>query len=311
MLRYLVFAFLCLVWGTTWVAIKISLEGLPPFLGASFRFTIALFLLAVYLLAKKISLKLPKKDLIIISISAFLMYTIDYGLIYWGEQYLSAGVTSIFFATFPLFTGILAIFLFKNEDFSWNKFTGLLLGLVGVTIVFLDQLLLTEFDTQVMLGSVAIIIGAAGGALSVVLIKKYLSSIHPVTLSFYQMLQGIIFLYVIGFSLESSREIVLSPRVIFSVIYLGAVGSALAFALYYWLLQKWSAISLSLIIYIIPLVALLMDYLILSEVIHPRAVAGMFIIFSGIASVQLDRDRLHKVINRLKRKRQKKTERSK
>jgi len=299
-LRYLVFAFLCLVWGTTWVAIKISLEGLPPFLGASFRFTIALILLGLFILGKKISLKLSKRDLGIISISAFLMYTIDYGLIYWGEQYLTAGVTSIFFATFPLFTGIIAIFLFKNEDFSWNKMTGLTLGLVGVAVVFLDQLLLTEFDTQVMLGSIAIILGAVGGALSVVLVKKYLSKIHPVSLSFYQLLQGIIFLYIIGLTLERSQELVLNPRVIFSVIYLGAVGSALAFALYYWLLQKWSAISLSLIVYIIPLVALVMDFLVLSEVIHPRAIVGMLIIFSGITFVQLDRSRLQKIMNKFK-----------
>ncbi len=299
-MRYLAFAFLCLVWGTTWVAIKISLEGLPPFLGASFRFTIALLILGIFILGKKISLKLSKRDLGFISISAFLMYTIDYGLIYWGEQYLSAGVTSIFFATFPLFTGIIAIFLFKNEESSWNKITGLSLGLLGVTIVFLDQLLLTEFDNQVMLGSVAVILGAAGGALSVVIIKKYLSKIHPVSLSFYQMLQGIIFLYLIGFTLERSHELILSPRVIFSVIYLGAVGSALAFALYYWLLQKWSAISLSLIVYIIPLVALVMDFLVLSEVIHPRAVLGMLIIFSGIAFVQLDRTRLQKIIHKIK-----------
>jgi drug/metabolite transporter (DMT)-like permease len=275
------------VWGTTWIGIKISLEGLPPFLGASIRFSIALIFLAVFIRIKRISLRISKRLLGIISLSAFLMYTLDYGLIYWGEQYLSAGVTSIFFATFPLFTGISAIFLLKNEMFSWNKFIGLMLGLVGVAIVFLDQLLQTEFDRQVILGSFAIIMGAASGAMSVVLVKKYLSSINPVALSFYQMIQGIVFLYVIGFSLERSYDLQVNLRVGLAVVYLGAVGSALAFALYYWLLQKWSAVSLSVIVYIIPIVALIVDYLVLSEVIHPRAVLGMLVIFSGVAFVQL------------------------
>ena len=216
------------------------------------------------------------------------MYTLDYGLIYWGEQYLSAGVTSIFFATFPLFTGICAIFLFKNEKFSWHKLTGLMFGLAGVSIVFWDQLLLTQFDHQVVLGSLAIILGAASGAVSVVLVKKHLSIINPVVLSFYQMVQGIIFLYLIGFILERAYDIQVNLRVGLAVVYLGAIGSALAFALYYWLLQKWSAISLSLIVYIIPLVALLVDYLVLSELIHPRAILGMLIIFSGVAIIQLD-----------------------
>ena len=140
------------------------------------------------------------------------MYTLDYGLIYWGEQYLSAGVTSIFFATFPLFTGISAIFLLKNEKFSWYKFIGLIIGLLGVSVVFLDQLLLTQFNQQVVLGSFAIILGAASGAMSVVLVKKYLSAINPVTLSFFQMIQGIIFLSLLGFILEKSSDIQVNLR---------------------------------------------------------------------------------------------------
>ena len=287
-MRFLVFLFLCVVWGTTWIGIKISLEGLPPFLGASFRFSLALLLLFSYLLLKKISIRLQKKHFWLISLSAFLMYTLDYGLIYWGEQYLSAGVTAIFFATFPLFTGIWATFLFRSETFHFNKFAGLLLGIVGITIVFLDQLLITQFDLQVILGGLAIIIGAAGGAMSVVLIKKYLSALHPVVLSFHQMLQGVIFLFFFGILFEHDRAINFSPRVISAVVYLGIFGSAIAFALYYWLLQNWSAITLSLIIYITPLIALIVDYFMFGEILHLRAIIGMTIIFSGIAVVQFD-----------------------
>ncbi len=278
--------FLCVVWGTTWIAIKISLEGLPPFLGVSLRVTLALLLLLGYIFWKRISLRLPKRDFLVIASSAFLMYTLDYGLIYWGEQYLSAGVTAIFFATFPLFTAIWATFLFRSERFSRPKFVGLLLALVGVTIVFLDQLISTRFDRQVLWAIVAIIIGAAGGAMSVVLIKKHLPKVHPVALSFHQMLQGVVILYGFSFILEPWNPLHINLRVFLAVIYLGAIGSALAFALYYWLLQKWSATTLALIIYITPLVALLVDYLTFGEVIHWQGVVGMVIIFSGISVVQ-------------------------
>jgi putative membrane protein PagO len=287
-----IFFFLCFVWGTTWIAIKVSLEGLPPLLGASVRFTLALLLLVVYLRWKKVPIWMQKKDFWIVSCSAFLLYTMDYGLIYWGEQYLSAGVTSIFFATFPLFTGIWATFLFRSEKFYWNKFVGLLLALAGILVVFLDQLLSTHFDRMVIWGSTAIILGAAGGAMSGVLVKKYLGKINPVSLSFHQMLQGIIFLYAFSFFLESWKSLQVTPRVVVAVCYLGAVGSALAFALYYRLMQQWSAITLSLIIYITPLVALIMDYLVFSEVIHLQAIVGMLIIFSGIALVQYHPQRL-------------------
>jgi drug/metabolite transporter (DMT)-like permease len=287
------------VWGTTWVAIKVSLEGLPPFLGASARFSIALLLLLIYIKWKNIPLKMRKRDFRIVSLSAFLMYTLDYGLIYWGEQYLSAGVTAIFFATFPLFTGIYATFLFRKESFKWTKFLGLILGLIGVTIVFFEQLIFTQFQHKVISGIIAIITGAACGAMSVVLVKKFLSHIKPVSLSFHQMLQGVLFLFLFGLLLENPQNINLSLRVGFAVLYLGAMGSALAFALYYWLLQQFTATTLSLIIYITPIIALFVDYLVFGEIIQFRAVLGMMTIFAGIALVQFDLKKMIRIHNRI------------
>jgi drug/metabolite transporter (DMT)-like permease len=300
LVQFLTFAFLCTVWGTTWVAIKISLEGLPPFGGAALRFAIALVLLFLYARLNKISLKMNRKNFVVVALSAFLMYPIDYGLIYWGEQYLSAGVTAIFFATFPLFTGIWATFLFRNEKFHWNKFIGLTLAIVGIAIVFLDQLLITQFERTVMMGTLAIILGAAGGSMSVVIIKKYLTGVNSVSLSFHQMLQGVIYLMFFSLVAENYSDFHPNPRVILAVIYLGLFGSAIAFALYYWLLQKVSAITLSLIIYITPIVAIVVDYFMFGQVIEVRAVIGMIIIFSGIAFVEMNIHRMNQYLEKLR-----------
>ncbi|MEJ2048568.1 MAG: EamA family transporter [Calditrichota bacterium] len=300
LVQFLTFAFLCTVWGTTWVAIKISLEGLPPFGGAALRFTIALALLFLYARLNKISLKMNRKNFVVVAFSAFLMYPIDYGLIYWGEQYLSAGVTAIFFATFPLFTGIWATFLFRNEKFHWNKFIGLTLAIVGIAIVFLDQLLITQFERTVMMGTLAIILGAAGGSMSVVIIKKYLTGVNSVSLSFHQMLQGVIYLMFFSLVAENYSDFHPNLRVILAVIYLGLFGSAIAFALYYWLLQKVSAITLSLIIYITPIVAIVVDYFMFDQVIEFRAIIGMLIIFSGIAFVEMNIRRMNQYLRKLR-----------
>ena len=300
LVQFLTFAFLCTVWGTTWVAIKISLEGLPPFGGAALRFTIALVLLFLYAKLNKISLKMNRKIFVVVAFSAFLMYPIDYGLIYWGEQYLSAGVTAIFFATFPLFTGIWATFLFRNEKFHWNKFIGLTLAIVGIAIVFLDQLLITQFEQTVVMGTLAIILGAAGGSMSVVIIKKYLTGVNSVSLSFHQMLQGVIYLMFFSLVAENYSDFHPNLRVILAVVYLGLFGSAIAFALYYWLLQKVSAISLSLIIYITPIVAIVVDYFMFDQVIKIRAIIGMIIIFSGIAFVEMNIRRMNQYLKKLR-----------
>ncbi len=283
-----IFTLLSMVWGTTWLAIKISLEGLPPFLGATARFMVAISLLAAYALLKKISLKVPRKDFLKIFITSFLMYTFDYGLVYWGEQYLSAGVTAIFFATFPIFVGIFSNFIIRNEPFLWSKFLGIFLGFMGVLLIFFDQLIKTRFETMIIFATLAIILGAAGGALSTVLVKKYFLHYRAVPLTLHQMLWGILVLALIGLLQGETRQIQPTPRVMVAVLYLGAVGSAFAFVGYYWLLQHISAITLSLIIYITPVIALIIDWILYGEAINLRMVIGIALIFGGIALSQLE-----------------------
>jgi len=283
-----IFTMLSMVWGTTWLAIKISLEGLPPFLGATARFVVAISLLAIYALIKRISLKIPRQDFGKIFLTSFLMYTFDYGLVYWGEQYLSAGVTAIFFATFPIFVGIFSNFVIRNEPFLMSKFLGIFLGFAGVLFIFYDQLIKTHFDTMIIFATLAIILGAAGGALSTVLVKKYFLHYRAVPLTLHQMLWGILVLALIGLLQGEARAIQPTPRVMVAVLYLGAVGSAFAFVGYYWLLQNISAITLSLIIYITPVIALVIDWVLYGDAINLRMVVGIIMIFLGIALSQLE-----------------------
>ena len=282
------FLFLCIVWGTTWIAIKISLEGFPPFTSASIRFAMALCILFPYIKWHKVSLRLNKTQVALLALSAFLMYSLDYGLIYWGEQYLSAGVTAIFFATFALFTALWSNFVFRNERFRANKLIGLLLGFAGIVVVFFDQLIITHFSSRVIAGSAAVVLGAAGGAMSIVIVKKYLTNINPASLAFNQMLMGFVFLGLIALLFEPRPTTVASLKIWLAILYLGGVGSALAFGLYYRLLQQMSVITLSLIIYITPVVALGADYLYYGTVVHYRSVIGMVVIFLGIALTQSD-----------------------
>jgi drug/metabolite transporter (DMT)-like permease len=286
-LKMTVLVFLCILWGTTWIAIKYSLEGIPPFLGAMFRFAVALTFLYFYARMKGLSLRLKKHHFKYIFISGVLLYLFDYGLIYWGEQYLYAGVTAVFFATFPLFTGLVSNFVYKNESFQWSKFLGLLLAFCGITLIFYDQLLVTEFSGLVFWASLAIIFSALSAAFSLVMVKKYLSEVPTVALTLHQMVWGIIILGIIGLLRGEAANIHLTTRVVASVFYLGAIGSALAFVLFYSLLKEMSAITLSSIIYVTPLVAILVGWILLDETITLRILAGTFIIFGGIALSQI------------------------
>jgi drug/metabolite transporter (DMT)-like permease len=284
------FTFLSLLWGTTWLAIKFSLQGFPPFFGAALRFALATVILYLYMLWKKIPLRVSKREFWFLLLTAFLIYFIDYGFIYWGEQYLNPGVTAIFFATFPLFTAIFANFLFKSETFSWSKTSGLLLGFVGIFVVFYDQLLRTQFNDKIILASAAVIISGASGALSTVMIKKYLSHMRTITLTVMQLIWGTLFLGIYSILGENLADIAWSPKAWAAVFYLGVLGSAVAFLVFYKLLQHMGAITLSLIIYITPIVAILVDYIIFGQFLSPQAILGTSIIFIGIWITQLRKE---------------------
>ncbi len=284
----LAFAFLCLVWGTTWLAIKLTLQAIPPFSGAALRFIVAAVILFLFSRFNGISLKISRSQFKMLLWSGLLLYVLDYGLIYWGEQYLSAGVTAIFFATFPLFTGIFATFVFRDELFHWNKFFGLALGFIGILVIFYDQLLQTDFETIVIFAVLAIILAAIGGALSTVMVKKYLTGIHAVSLSLHQMIWGAASLFLFGVVAGELPNIHFQTRSFLAVLYLGAVGSALAFVLYYWLLRRIGAISLSFVIYVTPVIAIIVDWLYFGQLVSLRTIGGLILIFLGITLSQIN-----------------------
>ncbi len=283
---YIVFTMLSIIWGTTWIAIKITLEGLPPFLSATLRFIIAIAFLSLFALLRRIPFRISRADYKMLLYSAFFMYIFDYGFVYWGEQYLSAGVTAIFFATFPIFIGIFSNFIIKSERITITKILGIFLGFAGVFIIFYDQLLQTKFSSPIILATIAVVLGAAGGAFSTVLVKQYLSHISAVPLTIHQMFWGAVFLGALGFLRGETTHVELTPRVMYAAMYLGAIGSALAFGSYYWLLQRISALTVSFIIYITPVLALYVDYLVFHTEITWQIIVGSLFIFAGITVSQ-------------------------
>ncbi|MGH1366062.1 MAG: DMT family transporter [Calditrichia bacterium] len=284
--RILKLIFLSIVWGTTWVAIKYSLHGFPPFLGASLRFTVAMLVLVGYAWVKGISLKIPEGSFRYIFICATLLYLLDYGVIYWGEQYLYAGVTAIFFATFPIFTGLLSAFVFKTEPLRINTILGLLVAFVGIAIIFYDQFLLTDFSGLTLIASIGIIVSALSAALSVLIVKKHLSHVEIIPLTLHQMFWGTLTLIVGGFLRGETLSLQLDTAAIIAVLYMGIIASALAFVLYYSLLKQMSPTSLSLIIYVTPLVGILSGWMFLDEKITSQIIIGSALILFGIAVSQ-------------------------
>ena len=135
------FAMLCLIWGSTWLAIRIGLEGAPPFLSASLRFAVAAIVLVI--LAGVFRSKWPQNrtEWALVGFVGIVLFTADYGLIYWGENNgVLSGLSAILFATFPLQTALVANAFLKAERFTVQKLLGIGVGFGGVVLIFRSQL---------------------------------------------------------------------------------------------------------------------------------------------------------------------------
>ncbi len=300
-MQILVFGLLCFVWGFSWVAIKLTLEGFPPFLGAGLRFLLAVPLLALYVGWRRLPVRIPRSVIRLVFVTAVLTYAFDYGLIYWAEQRLSAGVTAILFATFPIFTGLFSRWLLPRERLGPGVIVGLLLGFAGVFVTYSDSLGSTD-TTGSAAATAAVVVGAAGGALATVLIKRDLVGLHPATLTLWQMMFGSAGLIAFSVLSEGRPSVELSWAALFGLVYLGVIASALAFTLYYWLLGHSRAVSVSTMIFVTPVVALVGDSIVFGGEVSLTVIAGMLLVFAGIAVTEFPRYRnqLQRLRNRVR-----------
>jgi drug/metabolite transporter (DMT)-like permease len=279
-----VFVALCLIWGSSWLAIKVGLNFLPPFLFAGIRFAVAsVFLL---FLVPLLHAPIPRDRFSweIMLLLGIFQVTLAYGLVFWGEQYISSGLTAVLSATFPFFVLIFAPVLIRTESITRRKIIGIFGAFVGVAIIFWHSLIPGQGSlVQLSLpGSLAIVGSAASSGLGTVIAKKYSSRIAPATNVMIQSIVGSVTLSFVGVVTEGGAAFEFSPTAIAAVLYLGVIASALAFVGWYWLFTKTTATNSSLILLITPVIALLLGWLILREELEPVVALGTVLILSGV-----------------------------
>jgi drug/metabolite transporter (DMT)-like permease len=251
----LVWLILCVIWGTTWIFIKRGLDDLPPVSFAAIRFTVACLLLLPLLWQQKIPFPKGRAAWIIIFITGFLQFFFNYGLLFWGEQHITSGLAAVLQATIPAF-GLILARIYVGESITGLKIISIILGLLGVYVIFREQLTLN--GQMAFLGSAAVVVGAFGASYASVLTKAKGQNLHPASMVFGQMLVGHIPLWFVGLSIEGSPfDFHWSWKAVICVLYLAIMGSIVAFWLYYWLLSKIDVTRAMMIAFVTPLVAVI------------------------------------------------------
>jgi drug/metabolite transporter (DMT)-like permease len=282
----IVWLLLCGIWGSTWAFIKLGLNDLPPITFANIRFIIAVFLLLLIAFARRAKLPRTASEWRLLMTTGILQFTINYGLIFWGEKYISSGLAALLQATIPLFGILIAHKYLPDEPLTFIKLSGIVLGLIGIAIIFSNQL--TIGDRWSVLGSIAIIIGAFAAAYSNVLLKMSEVKLDLSVLVAGQMLCGLVPLLILGFIKEGSpMGLRWTLAALISVLYLALVGTVAAFLLYYWLVRHMDVTNTQLIALVTPVVAVLIGVIFLNEELTWRIALGGLGIFVGIGVIIL------------------------
>lgn len=283
-MKVLIWLVLCLIWGTTWIFIKIGLEDLPPISFASIRFILALFILAAIILIKRIPLPATKKDWKLLGITGFLQFSVNYSLVFWSEQFITSGLAAVLQAMITIFGLALAWVHLPSERITKLKIFAVILGIIGVAVIFIEQLQVNSF--WAFAGCVAIVVGAYAAAHASILTKAYGFKIHPASLVFGQMICGILPLIIYALTVEGNPLLInWTWTAVISVLYLTIFGTIAAFWLYYWLLSKIESTKAMTIALVTPLIAVFFGWLFLGEQMPRQTVFGAILILSSVGLI--------------------------
>ena len=278
----LVYVLLCFIWGSTWLAIRIGLESMPPIYSAGMRFTVASIFIFILMQFRGIKLQKDKISIRLYLVMGFFSFVIPFGLVYWAEQFVPSGLASVLFAVYPFFVVIFSYFSISKDSIDIYKIIGVILGFGGIVTIFSDSF--GGNITDYLLGMIAIVISGIMQAEIAVLIKKYGHHLNPLSMNFIPMLIAGISMLVIGLMLENITTFSLKLNAAISILYLGFFGSVVTFTSYYWLLKRINIVILALIAFITPIVALILGYFFYNEDLSMRHFIGSLLVLIGLLS---------------------------
>jgi drug/metabolite transporter (DMT)-like permease len=283
-MKILAWVILCVIWGTTWIFIKIGLEDLPPIAFASVRFLLASVILLVVIFARRLPFPKTSSEWKLIAFTGVLQFSINYSTVFWSEQYITSGLAAVLQAMITVFGLVLAWFFLPNEKITTQKIIAVVVGVIGVAVIFIDQLWVE--DLMAYHACVAIVDGAYAAAHATILVKAKAGGIHPASLVFGQMICGLppIVIYSLWYE-GNPLNYHWTWRAVGSVLYLTILGTIAAFWLYYWLLSKIESTKAMMISLVTPLVAVVVGAIVLGEWLPPQTFFGGVLIIASIGLI--------------------------
>jgi drug/metabolite transporter (DMT)-like permease len=266
------------LWGTTFLAIRIAVEELPPLFAAGARFFLAGVVLYAFMVAK--GERAPTlRHWRSLTIMALLMFVAEYGPLFWAEKYVPSGVVSVLAATLPILTMILEMVILRQQRMRPMLVVAVLTGFAGVAILLMPG----GRQHLALIPCIAILAGATTWSLGSVLTRTMeLPKSRPVTAGAAMMLGGVMLLVISAGLGEMHTFPHISIRAVLALLYLIVFGSLLAFTAFVWLLAHMPATRVSSHAYVNPIVAVALGYFAAGEIITWRIMAGSLLVLVSV-----------------------------
>jgi drug/metabolite transporter (DMT)-like permease len=292
----LAFAIIYFVWGSTFFAIRVGVSEIPPFLFCSMRFLAAGLLVYIWALAH--GERSPgARQWLSIFLLAFLIFVIDYGLLFWAEQRVPSGIAAVILATIPSFMALSEILILRTQRLTLRLGLALLAGIAGVAVlvshsVFLGGLGGVPIDKT---GAIALVIGAISWSLASSLSRKLPQPPSKVMSSGAQMLAGGIMLAAVAAArgeIHGLHLLRVSGSAWSALLYLVFAGSIAGFTAYVWLLHHESPTRVGTYAYVNPVIAVLLGYWLGGEPLGERTILGGIFVLVSVATITTMRPKI-------------------
>ena len=281
---WLIFLALGFFWGSSYLFIKIGVDhGLQPFTLIMYRLLIGFLLLAAVVAVARESLPRDRRTYGHLFVMGAVNIAIPFSLITFAEQSVDSSLASVINSAVPLFVIVIAALFLKNESITVNRLAGLAVGFIGVALlVGVD---VTKLTTGGATGELALIGATVSYAIGAVYAKRNVHGLRPMIPALFQVFFGLLITGTLAFVTERPLAVDWVPDSILSVVWLGLLGSGLAYLCYFRILQHWGATRASLVAYLLPVVGIVLGAVVLSETIAITTLVGTALVIGGIALV--------------------------
>lgn len=280
------FAIIYFVWGSTFLAIRIGVHEVPPFLLAAIRFTIAGALLLGFAIARRERLP-TARQWASATLLGFMIFVCDYGLLFWAEQRVPSGIAAVVLATIPAFMAISEIIILRTQKLTVRLAVALLIGMCGVAVL-VNRSLNLGGDVIDRTGAAALIFAAIGWSIAASLTRKLPLPESKAVSSGAQMLTGGVLLAIASAAfgeMHGFRPAAVSAAAWWALVYLIFAGSIVGFTAYLWLLHHESPTKVGTYAYVNPTVAVVIGYFFGGETLGARTVLGTLLVLLSVVVI--------------------------